>query len=67
MQDLLKFFVNEVSRVHIGHEGFSKVHSFLINMLGVRYSLTPKAVRIFDPQHLNQERVHLTKSLMTNG
>ena len=36
MQDLLKSFVNEVSRVPIGHEGFSKVHSFLIKMLGVR-------------------------------
>ena len=38
MQDLLKSFVNEVSRVPIGHEGFSKVHSFLTKMLGVRYS-----------------------------
>ena len=38
MQDLLKFFVNERSRVPIGHEGFSKVHSFLIKMLGVRDS-----------------------------
>ena len=38
MQDLLKSFVNEVSRVPIGHEVFSKVCYFLMNMLGVRYS-----------------------------
>ena len=38
MQDLLKSFVNEVSRVPIGHEGFSKVSYFLIEMLGVRDS-----------------------------
>ena len=35
---MLKSFVNEVSRVPIGHEGFSKVRSFLIKMLGVRDS-----------------------------
>ena len=38
MQDLLKCFVNEVSIVPICHEGFSKVCSFLIKMLGVKDS-----------------------------
>ena len=36
IQGFLKFFVNEVSRVPIGHEGFSKVCSFFIKMLRVR-------------------------------
>ena len=35
---MLKSFVNEVSRVPIGHERFSKVCSFLIKVLGFRDS-----------------------------
>ena len=45
MQDLLKCFVNEVSRVPIGHEGFSKARAFLIKMLG---ALVIKALRKTD-------------------